>query len=366
MSAIGIYGAGGYGRSFLRAMREQGVEPDFFIDQYCSHREVEGLPVFRMHEVADRDARILVSIGLVPLASDPSTDILRSLHAAGFQNVVSFAESLNIYPGIVPGIFSLENLWMRSTPSKMLDEEKLSTVAALLSDDKSRDLLERIIAFRRAPSATTYVPPDGQLEYFPGDIDVFGSIDAVRFVDCGAYVGDTVAELSAVLAAKKLPFEYAVSFEPDPKNYQKLVAELAKQQAVCPATRFFACCQGVWSVNTALNFNADNTSSANVATASAVANGGTTIQVVSLDDMFGAAAPNFIKMDIEGAEREAILGARRLIADAQPLLAICVYHKPEDLWDLPLLISEINPNYDMHLRVHSHMGLSTVLYCVPR
>ena len=66
------------------------------------------------------------------------------------------------------------------------------------------------------------------------------------------------------------------------------------------------------------------------------------------------------------AEREAILAARRLVADAQVLPAICVCHRREDLRDLPLLISEINPNHDMHLRVHSHTGLSTVLYRVPR
>ncbi|HPE80842.1 MAG TPA: hypothetical protein PKZ35_12640 [Gammaproteobacteria bacterium] len=66
------------------------------------------------------------------------------------------------------------------------------------------------------------------------------------------------------------------------------------------------------------------------------------------------------------AKKTAGVAIALAAADAQPLLAICVYHKPEDLWELPLLISEINPNYDMHLRVHSHMGLSTVLYCVPR
>ncbi len=366
MSAIGIYGAGGYGRVFLQAMREQGVEPDFFIDQYCSSKEVEGLPVFRSNEVPNRDARIHISVGLVPLPSDPSTDILSNLRDSGFTDVVGFAQSLNDYSGIVPGLFNLQHLWMRSASSEMLDEERLSYVAELLSDDKSRDLLERIIAFRRAPSGMTYVPPDGQLEYFPDDIDLFHGLDALRFVDCGAYVGDTIVELSGALSNKGVPLEYAVSFEPDPKNYRKLTRELARQQCVHPGSRLFACCQGVWSENAVLSFNAGNTSSSNIVTGECVDEFASTIQVVCLDDMFMAAAPNFIKMDIEGVEREAILGARQLIAEASPILAICVYHKPEDLWDLPILISELNPNYHMYLRVHSHMGLSTVLYCIPR
>ena len=365
MSDIGIYGAGSYGRAFLRAMRDQGVEPGFFVDQFCGTREVDGLPVYRVNEVPDRSARIYISVALVPLASDPGTDMVGTLRQSGFSNVVGFEESLRSYSGIVPEIFGLQYLWMRSNPGAMLDEGKLASVAAMLSDEVSRKLLERIVAFRRAPSGITYVPPDGQVEYFPADIDLFAGLDAVRFVDCGAYVGDTIAELNTCLAERQLELEYAVSFEPDPTNYRKLTQELARQRTNHPGARYFACCQGVWSENRILYFNADNTSSSNVVTSDAVGADTSSIQVVSLDNMFGAAAPNFVKMDIEGAERQAILGAQKLIREVKPVLAICIYHKPEDLWDLPLLIAEMNPSYRMYLRVHSHMGLSTVLYCVP-
>ena len=73
-----------------------------------------------------------------------------------------------------------------------------------------------------------------------------------------------------------------------------------------------------------------------------------------------------VKMDIEGAEAEAIIGATELIKTSSPVLAICLYHKPKDLWELPLLINEINPNYDMYLRLYGSMGLELVLYCVPK
>lgn len=366
MPAIGIYGAGGYGRTFLHAMRERGHQADFFIDQYCGATEVEGLPVFRIDDVVDRDAQILVSVGLVPLASDPSTDILGNLRRSGFSNVVSFTDAVAIYPGILPRVFALENLWMRSATAEMLDEGKLDQVHQLLADDSSRQTLERIIAFRRSPSAQTYVPPDGQLEYFPDDVDVFKGLETIRFVDCGAYVGDTITELVGVADQRSLSLEYSVSFEPDPHNHARLVGALGEQQQSHPRTRFFACRQGVWSDNSVLTFNADGSSSANIVTSDESSDQATRVPVVRLDDMFAAAAPNFIKMDIEGAEREALLGAQRLIRNSQPTLAICVYHRPEDIWDLPLLIAELNPNYEMYLRVHSHMGLSTVLYCVPR
>jgi hypothetical protein len=72
-------------------------------------------------------------------------------------------------------------------------------------------------------------------------------------------------------------------------------------------------------------------------------------------------------MDIEGAEIEALCGAKECIRAYAPILTICVYHRPSDLWEIPLLIEEILPDgYDMYLRVHEHMGLSSVLYCLPK
>ena len=73
--------------------------------------------------------------------------------------------------------------------------------------------------------------------------------------------------------------------------------------------------------------------------------------------------PDYIKMDIEGAEKEALQGARETIKDFTPNLAISIYHKPEDLWEIPILINEINPNYDFFIRCHNHLCLETVLYC---
>jgi len=59
-------------------------------------------------------------------------------------------------------------------------------------------------------------------------------------------------------------------------------------------------------------------------------------------------------------KKEALLGAKKY----KPNWVIYLYHKPEALWRLPLLIHEINPDYDMFVRVHEDMFLSTVLYCV--
>jgi hypothetical protein len=73
-----------------------------------------------------------------------------------------------------------------------------------------------------------------------------------------------------------------------------------------------------------------------------------------------------LKLDIEGAELDALRGARELISRSRPRLAVCVYHKPEHLWEIPLFLREMCPWCDFYLRSHGHYGFDTVMYAVPR
>ena len=91
-----------------------------------------------------------------------------------------------------------------------------------------------------------------------------------------------------------------------------------------------------------------------------------TVDVIDLDSYFKdeGVIPTYIKMDIEGAEHKAIEGAKNIIAHNKPRLAISIYHKKEDLWDIPKLILDIRPDYKFYIR-HYTMGFAdTVLYAV--
>jgi hypothetical protein len=72
----------------------------------------------------------------------------------------------------------------------------------------------------------------------------------------------------------------------------------------------------------------------------------------------------FIKMDIEGAEYNAILGAHNTITKYRPKLAISIYHKPEDIWEIPSLILKMNPEYKLYLGHYSIAAAETVLYAI--
>lgn len=73
---------------------------------------------------------------------------------------------------------------------------------------------------------------------------------------------------------------------------------------------------------------------------------------------------SYIKMDIEGAELKALEEARNTIVNYKPKLAICVYHKPEDIIEIPLYIHKIVPEYRFYLRHHSKTAEETVLYAI--
>jgi FkbM family methyltransferase len=93
--------------------------------------------------------------------------------------------------------------------------------------------------------------------------------------------------------------------------------------------------------------------------------GGVEIQVVSLDEYLSGQRVTFIALDIEGEEHAALCGAERIIRTQKPKLAISAYHKPEDLWELPFLIKEYNPDYKFYLRHYHLLDMAeTVLYAL--
>ena len=71
-------------------------------------------------------------------------------------------------------------------------------------------------------------------------------------------------------------------------------------------------------------------------------------------------------MDIEGAEIDAIKGGIHTIKNCKPMLMISLYHKPEDLIEIPLLLNEICKEYNFFIRYHAYNGFDIVLYAFPK
>jgi hypothetical protein len=87
--------------------------------------------------------------------------------------------------------------------------------------------------------------------------------------------------------------------------------------------------------------------------------------VATLDDLAAGTQPTFVKLDVEGDELAALEGGKATLERMRPVVAVCVYHRPEDLWTIPLFLHEVLPEHRMYLRAHAWDGFELVAYAVP-
>ncbi|WP_026491286.1 FkbM family methyltransferase [Butyrivibrio sp. XPD2002] len=88
------------------------------------------------------------------------------------------------------------------------------------------------------------------------------------------------------------------------------------------------------------------------------------IKICSIDDTPECEGASFIKMDIEGAEWDALHGAEKTICRNKPKLALCIYHSDEDMIRIAEYIHELVPEYRLYVRHHTRRNHETVLYAV--
>ncbi len=147
------------------------------------------------------------------------------------------------------------------------------------------------------------------------------------------------------------------AFEPDKENYRACIKNFGKNCEV-PWELEEA---GLWNVSTRLGFYDAHGSGSRLEEG-----GGGAVRVVRLDEALKPGAPvTFIKMDVEGAELEALKGAESTIRRWKPKLAVCLYHKPQDVWEIPAYIHKLLPGHRLYIRHYSPYILDTVLYAVP-
>lgn len=188
-------------------------------------------------------------------------------------------------------------------------------------------------------------------QYFNTDFLKFQKDEV--FVDAGCC--DMQTSLMLQKHCESIKKIYA--FEPDRKNYE-ICKKIAKEYF--PETDVSVICKGTWSDNKTLFFDATSDGASHISE-----QGNDSIEVTTIDEVVDGSLPvTFIKMDVEGAELESLKGAKETIQRDKPKLAICIYHKPEDMYDLPLYIKGLVPEYKLYLRHHSNGNGETVLYCV--
>ncbi len=195
---------------------------------------------------------------------------------------------------------------------------------------------------------------NNQGQYF----DYFEARENEVFVDCGCFDGATCYNFAGWCGAKG--FDRIYSFEADPKNYaraKEILAPLGK----CELFPY-----GTADVNKKVYFAADAFETSCIISKEEAEKrnfeGVEEIETAALDDVLEGKKITFIKMDIEGAEYEALQGARKLIMENRPRMAISVYHKFEDFVTLADLVLKMHPDYRIAFRHYGYDDLETVMY----
>lgn len=225
-------------------------------------------------------------------------------------------------------------------------------VYEMLADKKSKEVFTHLLQYRLFPAKqfleqaydATYP------QYFDKDI-VSCTKDEV-FVDCGGFIGDTAEEF----IKQYQNYKHIYVYEPSDDNIETCRSNLSKY----PNITMRNC--GIGEKNEQLAIS-------NSKSSSNFLKGGDSedkVQIVFLDEDIQEKV-SFIKMDIEGFEIPGLLGAKNHIKHDTPKLAICTYHIVSDIWEIPLLIHEINPNYSYYFRHYRpDQNWETVVYAIPK
>lgn len=179
----------------------------------------------------------------------------------------------------------------------------------------------------------------------------------MTLIDCGAYDGNDTKKFFAKYGEELFSF----LIEPDKKNIELINRNLRGMEKSIKIVN-----RAIWDEETTLSFSSEGGEGSGLNDS-----GDTVVESISIDRLYSLYPEQFqgkttvIKMDIEGSELKALWGGNRFIRNEKPILVVCVYHKPEDIIEIPEFIKKANPAYKLYLRRYEKGFRDTVLYAIP-
>lgn len=338
-----LLGAGTLGAYFCNLLTNCGIA----IAQIATHRKYwkTGMCMGGKAVIPIEDA----------IAKYPSVNVFCALQ---YLQATARIESELLATGRVHQVFTYDTGCIHWGPRSLTHEFLVQHQSAFtwlyehVADQRSRDTLIAYLNQRISgkPGYLNHVYDHHHL--FPPDIIQLAHDEC--FLDCGAFDGASI--LSFAKAMHALHFEVSepiYAMEPDKRNLKKIEANCSHLPTLCLVPF------GAWSKRETLRFADESSATSRIADA-----GATTIEVDTIDHIMKDRLLSYIKMDIEGAEMQALQGAEQTIINQHPKLGICVYHKPDDLVRIPRYIASFSHQYQLFLRAHSWGANDLLLYAV--
>lgn len=347
---IVIFGAGIGGAETLKLLSEKKIDYKVvaFSDnnkEKLSKGEYLKYPVISPNNIKEKTNNALILI-----SSTAYNVIVKQLILLGLkkENIIYFQ----------PAGMSLE----RNKDREFIESNinKLEKVYAMLADEKSKKIYTYILNYRISKNICwlermeKYIDEE-DTQYFDQNILASYSFEK-GFVDGGAYLGDTLERFYKYFPNWEGSY-YCIEAGKD--IYLKMCEKVKKLHRKNIETYEYA----LWDSGGTLYFD---TKTFGAGAGSHVSNSGESVMCITLDNLLMDKSVDFIKMDIEGAEKKALIGAQKIIKKNKPVLAICIYHRPEDFYSIPFLINEIlEGEYKFYVRQYRYGQSETVLYAMP-
>ena len=330
-----IFGAGSVGDAIAQVLIDKGIKISAFCDNHKSGLlEKYNVPIINVTTLISDFLNAVLIICVGPLYSNK---IKSQVISAGFPNKM---------------IFQRYNAWHYFNEKEFRENyyDGYEWAYNYFSDRWSREIIINRIKGYLGHCLLPSVSYEKQ--YF--DPSVISFTDHEVFYDLGGFNGDTSESFVKYTSGK---YRHIFFFEPDEEN----LLQAKKRLKFLPNITWIN--KGIWSYDTELSFVSQSGSSR------CTLDGEKRVSVVSIDSFLlkesSNIAPSFIKMDIEGAELNALIGARETIGRYTPKLAVCVYHKPQDIYEIPKVILECSA-YKMSLSHYTPGMNETVLYALPK
>lgn len=334
-----IYGASSYSKSVYIYLRKNDIEIEAFVVDASYWKEnsyIENVKVKCLEDYNIEDYSIVIGFGDVP-------------KSRFLINNQSLLKSKFYFLWDATRLYDWDIEYVKNNWNSLLE------VYQGLADEKSRRVLYELIIAKLSHTCTAELIEVADGGHYFNELTCCSDGGGV-YLDCGAYTGDTVLEY---IAFTNWEYKKIYAFEPDPGNLNQLRKNVGFIENVEIIDK------GTWNEKSTLTF----VCSADGGCISAEKESNSTeIQVTTIDEIVGHEKVSFIKMDVEGSELESLQGAVNTIRRDMPKLAICSYHKRDDITVLYKYIKELkNPKkeYKIFLRHYSNSSLETILYAIP-
>lgn len=327
-----VYGMGNGADKIFDICEKKNIKiSDIFAsDEFVRGHSFHGMRVKTYREICELYTDFVILLAFAVFKDDlmEKIEIISKEHTLLVPDVPLFGTGLFDYDFLTANIDSIRQTY------------------DILADEKSKQTFVDVINFRLTGNPEL-------LRRCESDRDeVFSNIIRLcnneNYIDLGAYDGDTIREFLSYTNGK---YSSVTAFEPDKKNMKKLKNAFGNAENInlFPYASWSEDCEKCFSGS------GGRMSSFDVR--------GELIEARAVDNVCSKAS--YIKMDVEGAEYETLMGCRRIISECKPALAVSAYHRAGDIFILPLLIKKLRPDYKIFLRHHKYLpSWETNIYAV--